>query len=200
MNNSMLNKIYGITSWITNLAFINILWLSFTLLGIIILGFFPSTVAMISVLKKLLVAETDINIFREFLTSYKQEFKKSNQLYLPFILIGFILIIDIRFILIMNFPYSQLLVGIFYLLIFFLAMTFLYSLVVYINSTAGKREIVKKSFILLLTSPITNFYLLTIICLMYLLTVKVVGLIFLFSGSLLGLMTLLIVVKTKGKI
>lgn len=197
MNNSMLNKIYGITSWITNLAFINILWLSFTLLGIIIFGFFPSTVAMISVLKKLLVAEKDINIFREFLSSYKQEFKKSNQLYLPFVLIGFILIIDIRFISIMNFPYSQLVVGIFYLLIFFLAMTFLYSLVVYIYSTAGKREIVKKSFYLLLTSPITNLYLLTIICLMYLLTLKVVGLIFLFSGSVLGGMTLLIVDEKK---
>lgn len=200
MNNSMLNKIYGITSWITNLAFINILWLSFTVLGIIIFGFFPSTVAMISVLKKLLVTEKDINIFREFLSSFKQEFKKSNQLYLPFVLIGFILIIDIRFISIMNFPYSQLVVGIFYLLIFFLAMTFLYSLVVYMYSTAGKREIVKKSFFFLLTSPITNFYLLTIICLMYLLTLKVVGLIFLFSGSVLGVMTLLIVVKTTKKI
>ncbi|MCL6574133.1 MAG: DUF624 domain-containing protein, partial [Bacillus sp. (in: Bacteria)] len=46
MNNRTLNNLHLISTWISNLVYINILWLTFTLLGGIISGIFPATIAM----------------------------------------------------------------------------------------------------------------------------------------------------------
>lgn len=62
------------------LAYLNILWFIFTLLGLVILGIAPSTVAMISILKERLDKNEATKIFSTFFHNYKLAFKKSNQI------------------------------------------------------------------------------------------------------------------------
>lgn len=199
MNNSLLNKIHGLSTWVSNLAYINILWWTFTLLGGVIFGIIPATIAMFFIIKKMLLEKSDFSITREFTVLFKREFKKSNLLFYPFILCGFIIIADIHFISSLDFAYSSWVVKLFFILLFLLIMIFLYSLVVYIYDTIEKKEMIKKALYILLNNPMTNLYILTGLLLLHLLTIKVAGLSLMFSGSVVSLFVLITVLKTAKK-
>jgi uncharacterized membrane protein YesL len=200
LNNGILNKFHSLSTWISNLAYINILWLTFTLLGGVLLGIFPATIAMFFIIKRMFLEKSDFNIIKEFTILYKKEFKKSNLLFFPFILLAIIVAADIRFISSLDFAFNSLVVKLFYVLLFLLAMIFLYSLVVYIYGARGKKEIFKSSLYILFNNPMTNLYILTGLLLLHFLTLKVAGLSLLFSGSVFSLIVLMIVQKTAKKL
>ncbi|MGF6953757.1 putative membrane protein YesL [Neobacillus sp. B4I6] len=200
MNNGILNKFHSLSTWISNLAYINILWLTFTLLGGVLLGIFPATIAMFFIIKRMFLEKSDFSIIKEFTILYKKEFKKSNLLFFPFILLAIIVAADIRFISSLDFAFNSLVVKLFYVLLFLLAMIFLYSLVVYIYGARGKKEIFKSSLYILFNNPMTNLYILTGLLLLHFLTLKVAGLSLLFSGSVFSLIVLMIVQKTAKKL
>ncbi|MBT2726138.1 DUF624 domain-containing protein [Bacillus sp. ISL-75] len=200
MNNGIFNKFHSLSTWISNLAYINILWLTFTLLGGVLLGIFPATIAMFFIIKRMFLEKSDFSIIKEFTILYKKEFKKSNLLFFPFILLAIIVAADIRFISSLDFAFNSLVVKLFYVLLFLLAMIFLYSLVVYIYGARGKKEIFKSSLYILFNNPMTNLYILTGLLLLHFLTLKVAGLSVLFSGSVFSLIVLMIVQKTAKKL
>jgi uncharacterized membrane protein YesL len=200
LNNGILNKFHSLSTWISNLAYINILWLTFTLLGGVLLGIFPATIAMFFIIKRMFLEKSDFSIIKEFTILYKKEFKKSNLLFFPFILLAIIVAADIRFISSLDFAFNSLVVKLFYVLLFLLAMIFLYSLVVYIYGARGKKEIFKSSLYILFNNPMTNLYILTGLLLLHFLTLKVAGLSLLFSGSVFSLIVLMIVQKTAKKL
>lgn len=69
---------YKFAVHITRLAYLNLLWVVFTLLGLIIFGFMPATAAMFSVTRKWVLGEPDIPIFKTFWKTYREEFFKLN--------------------------------------------------------------------------------------------------------------------------
>lgn len=79
------------------IAYINLLWFGSVLLGLIVFGFYPATVAMYTVIRNLNVKDKDFNIFKMFITTYKKEFFKSNLLGLLLLLIGYVLYLDLIF-------------------------------------------------------------------------------------------------------
>ncbi|WP_084028990.1 YesL family protein [Bacillus sp. J33] len=62
------------------LVYLNLLWIAFSLLGIVLFGFFPATAAMFSVVRKWIMGETDVRVFKEFWQTYRKEFWKANRL------------------------------------------------------------------------------------------------------------------------
>ncbi|MFC0560892.1 YesL family protein [Halalkalibacter alkalisediminis] len=64
--------------WLMRLAFLNILWVLFTVLGFGIFGWAPATAAMFSVLRNRFFAEEEFSTIHMFRTVYKEEFVKSN--------------------------------------------------------------------------------------------------------------------------
>lgn len=58
--------IYHISNWIMRLAYVNFLWILFTLAGFIVFGFFPATIATFAVVRKWIFDTTDIPIFTTF--------------------------------------------------------------------------------------------------------------------------------------
>ncbi|MFP5113823.1 YesL family protein [Bacillaceae bacterium C204] len=196
MNNAILNKLHSLSNLISNLAYINILWLTFTFLGGVVLGIFPATIAMFFIIKRMFLEKSDFSIIKEFTILYKKEFKKSNLQFYPFILLVIIITADIRFISSLDFAFTNLVVKLFYVLLFALGMIFLYSLVVYIDGSGNKKWIVKSSVYILMNNPMTNLYIITGLLLLHTLSVKIAGLSILFSGSVFSLIVLLIVEKT----
>ncbi|MGP4039352.1 YesL family protein [Gracilibacillus sp. D59] len=69
---------------ILQVAWLNFLWILFTLIGLVVAGIFPATTATISVARKWVQKQEDIPVYKAFKQSYKTEFIKSN-------IIGFIL-------------------------------------------------------------------------------------------------------------
>lgn len=74
------NGIYRFCEWVTRLAYLNLLWITFSLAGLVVLGFMPSTVAMFTVARKWLNDDPDVPVFKTFLEVFKKEFIKANLL------------------------------------------------------------------------------------------------------------------------
>ncbi|KQL41536.1 hypothetical protein AN960_04200 [Bacillus sp. FJAT-25509] len=93
-----MGKLFTLCEWVMKLAYVNLLWFLFTIAGLVIFGFFPATVALFTIVRKWIVKETDLPIWRTFLTIFLKEFKSSNKLGLVFILSGIFLVFDVFYI------------------------------------------------------------------------------------------------------
>ncbi|RFB18381.1 DUF624 domain-containing protein [Bacillus sp. HNG] len=82
---------------ISRLVYLNLLWLLFTVVGLVIAGFVPATVALFAVTRKWIMGEEDIPVFSTFWSVYKKEFLKSNLLGLTLFIVGYILYVDLVF-------------------------------------------------------------------------------------------------------
>src|SRR5690625_3277783 len=96
-NKEFTNGFYSITQWFVKIVHLNILWFLFTLMGLLIFGVFPATVAMFTIMRKWIMGEKHIHINKLFWTTYKSEFMKSNLIGVIFIVIGSILYLDLAF-------------------------------------------------------------------------------------------------------
>ncbi|GAB2479748.1 YesL family protein [Alkalibacterium psychrotolerans] len=70
------NSFMKLLEWIMTLAYLNILWLGFTLVGFIFFGFGPATIAVYRLIRKKLRQGDLSHIFKKFRTIYKEEFKQ----------------------------------------------------------------------------------------------------------------------------
>ncbi|MEH7379261.1 DUF624 domain-containing protein [Bacillus sp. JJ1533] len=90
----LMQGFYTLCEWVMRLAFLNILWVLFSLLGGIVFGIFPSTVAMFDISKKWLKGETGLPIFIHYWQTFKKCFIKGNTLGLLLTVIGIVLYVD----------------------------------------------------------------------------------------------------------
>ncbi|WP_085522959.1 YesL family protein [Tuberibacillus sp. Marseille-P3662] len=89
--------VYRICNWIMRLAIVNLLWMGFTFLGLILFGFAPATTALFAVIRKWVMGHDDVPIFKTFWSNYRSEFVRANILGLIFLIVGYILYVDFRF-------------------------------------------------------------------------------------------------------
>lgn len=151
---------YKLLEWISRLALLNLLWISFSLLGLVIFGLFPATVAMFAVVRKWMLGKEDVSIFRTFWTAYKQEFLKSNLLGLIIFAVGTVLYIDFQFV---NNASSSL-ISVLYIPFFILTFIFIcmlfYILPIFVHYDMKIRQIIKTSFFVMIMNPLSTFYML----------------------------------------
>lgn len=176
---------YKFFDWIYRLAFINILWLFFSIIGLIIFGFFPATVAMFTIIRKLVIKE-DIPIFRTFWLTYKKEFLKSNFLGIILGVIGYIFYIDLIFLRstsgFIQFLYAPMLV-----MSFVYMLMLLYIFPVYVHYEIKVFQIIKNSFLMMVLYPIFTIMMIMIGLIVSFLMLKMSSSIIFFSGSLFSL-------------
>lgn len=143
-----LGKLFTICEWIMKLAYVNLLWLLFTMAGLIVFGFMPATVSLFTIVRKWQMKETEVPVWDTFLSIYKKEFTKSN-------LLGFILVICAGFIL-LDLHFVNGLEGVLQLLFFVLLLiisalyfiTLMYLFPVYVHYDLRVTEYIKNSCIL----------------------------------------------------
>jgi uncharacterized membrane protein YesL len=58
------NGVYRFCEWVTRLAYLNLLWIMFSLAGLVVFGVMPSTIAMYTVTRRWLTEDVDIPIFK----------------------------------------------------------------------------------------------------------------------------------------
>ncbi|MFS0560405.1 DUF624 domain-containing protein [Terribacillus sp. 179-K 1B1 HS] len=183
------STIYLILEWITRFAYLNVLWILFTFAGGIILGFFPSTIAMYSIIRKWLRGDSDSALFTTFWSSYKKEFWKSNKLGVFVAMLTVTIFVDIWYMHILpsglSWTHVPLLVFILFsfLFLFYLFPTF-------VHFDLNVRTIIKHAFLIMLIHPLHT--LLIIICLACLLLIMYTlpSLAFIFGGSSFAFITM----------
>jgi uncharacterized membrane protein YesL len=176
--------LYKLFDRIYRLALINILWLFFSIIGLIIFGFFPATVAMFTIIRKSVLKE-DVPIFRTFWLTYKKEFFKSNLLGLILVVIGYIFYLDLIFLKstsgLIQFLYAPMLV-----MSFVYMLMLLYIFPVYVHYEVKVVQIIKNSFLLMVLYPIYTIMMMMMILLVSFMMLKWSSSIIFFSGSLIS--------------
>ena len=73
-------KLMRLMNWITRFIYLQILWILFSLLGLVVGGLFPSTFTMFGISRKWMREHTDFPLFRTFLEMFRESFFKANML------------------------------------------------------------------------------------------------------------------------
>lgn len=174
---------YRFSVWITNFAYLNLLWVVFTIAGLGLFGLFPATAAMFSVVRRWLRKE-EFPIFQTFWRYFRKEFVKTNLLGLIFLLIGYFLFIELQILWgsqkMVYFVASFGVIGLFIVY----AIMLLYFFPIYVHFNLTKREYFKWPFIIGILHPILTVFLgIAILLLHYFTFMTIPALLFFFGGS-----------------
>lgn len=179
-----MRAIYATLDWITKLAYLNILWMFFTVLGLIVFGLFPATAATFAVVRRWVIGETDIPVFKTFWKVYKKEFFKSNLLGYILLVIGLILYIDIRIFNTSSNSFVNLLaipaVGMMIILI----LTSLYVFPTFVHYEIKLIQVFKNAFLIMAINPLPTITMLIGLTGVGFVFMKLQGFIPIFSGSI----------------
>ncbi|MEY2191128.1 YesL family protein [Neobacillus sp. BF23-41] len=174
---------YSISEWIMKFAYVNILWISFSLLGFIAFGFFPATTAMFTVVRKWVLKQSDIPVLKTFWFTYKKEFVKSNLLGLVIILVGIFMYSNIRIVEATTVHELKLLYIPNVIVIFIFLLTLLYIFPVFVHFDVSLAEGIKNAFILMTVNPMATFCMGILTGFLCFILIKLPGLLPFFSGS-----------------
>ncbi|MCL7749679.1 YesL family protein [Halalkalibacter alkaliphilus] len=182
--------LYSMLEWITRFAYINVLWFFFTLAGGVILGLFPATIAMFSLIRQWLRGHSDMPIFPSFWRYYKKEFWKSNRLGLIIYLFSFVFGFNIIFLHanigeLITWTYVPLLAG---LLLFILLIIYLFP--TYVHYDLPVMQIIKNAFLTMLVSPIYSFFIMICLGASYIIVTVIPALALIFGASFFSFITL----------
>lgn len=177
------------------LFFLNIYWILFTIIGGIVFGLFPATIAVYSCIRhKLTYGYYKEKSFRLFKDVYKNEFFKSNKMALVLYLMWLIIYIDFNFLsqfdmgLVGN-VVSGLLVAI--SLILFLMNLYLFP--IYVHFKGNIRSYIKRSFALIIGKPKESLVSLSMAAILIVLYYNLPGLVPVFGITLYAYVSLRIV-------
>ena len=81
----MTGKFFRVCEVISKLAYVNLLWIFFTVLGLGVFGFMPATIALFAVTRKWVMGDKDVPVFKTFWTTYRKEFFKSHAIWSCFV-------------------------------------------------------------------------------------------------------------------
>lgn len=178
------NRIYSATEWISKFAYINILWIGFSLVGLVVLGFFPATISMFTIIRKWIRGEGDIPIYRTFWITYRSEFLRGNRLGLLVAAVGGLMVLDVVFMNKSLNSFTNVIQIPLYLLMFAVVMTMFYLIPVFVHYELKLIQIIKNSFLIMMISPIENLVMIAGMVAMYFVVKFIPGIGFFFGGSL----------------
>lgn len=124
---------YRLSEKIMGLVILNLLWIMFTLVGLIFLGLFPATIATFTVIRKWIQKEKDIPIFQTFFSAYKKDFLKGNVIAVILALIFYILYIDLQYLSVINATFYPVMLGVLVLAAAIFVVLTLYIIPVYVH-------------------------------------------------------------------
>lgn len=173
--------------WMLSLIYLNLLWIFFTILGLGILGLFPSTIALFGVIRMMVIKEDQepLKVFQSFWGIFRKDFWKANGFGLFFAFVCYFLIFDFQFVQLSNGQFNFLLPALFFILISSI-LTLLFFFPVYVHFELKHFQYIKQSFLIAITSPLELFGILASTLAMYFFLTFLPGAIPLFSGSLLA--------------
>ncbi|MFF2450022.1 YesL family protein [Neobacillus sp. NPDC058068] len=137
--------------WITRFAVLNGLWVLFSLIGFLVGGIFPSTVATLSVARKWIMNDTDFKVWDFFKESYKKEFVTSNILGWILLAIGLIFYINYQAILGLTLTSNtlyQIMLITFLLLLFFYVIVIIWAFPLIAHYDTSVINIIKSALII----------------------------------------------------
>ncbi|AMQ06127.1 MULTISPECIES: YesL family protein [Sporosarcina] len=181
------------------LAYINLLWIFFTLVGLIAFGIFPATAAMFAVVRKLIRGEEKFKILPMFWTLFRTDFLKTNGFGLIFLVISYCFYFNFYF-LQLNSGELQFLFPVLIFILISSIITLLFFFPVYVHFNLKFFQYIKQSFLIAITSPIEVITIGALAGGIYFVSTLFPGIIPLFTGSVFAYIATLISFKSFARI
>jgi uncharacterized membrane protein YesL len=176
-------KIMKITEMITEFVMLNVMWFAGCILGGVIFGWAPSTVALLTVIRNKIMKKEYYGVVRSFWATYKKEFVKSNMLGVVCML--FLIIVSINKI---NFDLQP--EGIFAILSAMSTVVrvvicgiILYMFPLYVHYNMSLKEYFIRALNLLVVKPFVTICIILWTFLAYVIIIRIPGLIAIFGVS-----------------
>jgi len=196
MFDGFLGAFYRFGETVLLLLYVNTLWILFTLLGAVIFGIGPSTLAMYTVFRKWSMGETDVQVFSIFWRSYKGNFLKANLLAIILIIMGYMLYVNWNYFQLNHAWFSIIIRYIILIVLFTYGMMFIYIFPLFVHYDNTFVNHFKNSILLAIHHPIRTIYLLAALFTLYYLFATLPVFIFLMGPSLVSLVIMWITYRT----
>ncbi|RCW67010.1 YesL family protein [Saliterribacillus persicus] len=186
--------------WITKVAYLNIIWITMTLLGLGIFGIFPATAAVFVITRKWITGQKDIPILSTFWKYYKEGFLQANVLGFLLVIFSYILYLDFLFITVADGKYTVVLTIPFLFVGILFLLTALYVFPVYSYYEMKGFKVFKSAFFIMVLNPMpTLIMVLGMLGLIYILW-HFQGLALFFSISIMGIIIMMPAEKAFKKV
>lgn len=149
-----MERIYRLADFIMKLAYLNLLAIFYTVIGLFIFGFFPALTALFYIVRKWLTGYSDIPITKNFWFAYKKEFVRSNVIGAILFLSGLLLFINLSIAEVVNEPIIRFSYYILLLVTILFACMCLYVFPVYVHFNGSMVQMFKNAFLFLFVQPI----------------------------------------------
>lgn len=183
-NRGIVGGLYRLCEFIMRLAYVNLLWILFTLLGLVVLGVFPATAALYAVTRKWELKGTDIPIWKTYWETYKREFIKANVAGYIFLAIGIILFVDLKFFQSRGGSAFVLISYVFLVLFIIYLIMCLFLFPVFAHFDLKSFHYIKQTFLFILSRPLEALIAAAGCLASYFLMMRIPGIILFFSMSL----------------
>lgn len=179
----MTGKLYQACQWISRLAYLNLLWLIFISVGLVIFGVAPSTVAMFTIIRKWIQGEREMPIFSTFIEIFKREFWTSNRLGVVLMSSGIVIWFDWQIIGAVQGTLYSILAGCLIGVTLLFMVVLIYIFPVYVHYENKTFQYVKVAFLLGISYPLYSFIMLLAVITGVVVSMFFNGLGLLFLGS-----------------
>lgn len=182
---TLIDRYYRLSLWITRLAYLNLLWILFSAAGLFFLSFFPATTSMFGIIRKWMRGEEDFKITKTFWCFFRTDLYKANLVGYLLLVVGYLLVMQLRILWMQNGSmYVIAGFGIIAILSLFLVLL-LFVFPVYSHFDLKVLDYLKFSMVIGIVHPILTVVLgIGIILLNYFLFYTLPAILLLFGGSL----------------
>ncbi|MBM7571021.1 YesL family protein [Aquibacillus albus] len=182
-----MNAVHRFFEWVAKLAYINLLWIGFSILGLFIVGLFPATCSLFTITRKWLNGETDLPIFKTFWRTYRQEIVKSNLLGYVIAIIGYIFYLDYLFLTMQSNSMAALLTIPLLIISLISLATAFYVFPIFVHYEMKFLQIFKSAFFIMLMNPFPTLVMFLGTAGIGFILLQFQGLLLFFSGSVLAI-------------
>ncbi|MDG5471628.1 DUF624 domain-containing protein [Jeotgalibacillus sp. ET6] len=154
MTAEKMDGLYKLCEWVMRLAYLNILWLFFSLLGFVAAGVFPASIAGFTILRQWFLGKTGFPVFRTFWHTYKNEWMKANKLGAFVIAALLLLYLDFLFLVSIDGGWQMAVSVLFFLFALIVSGTALFLFPVYVHYDLSVMRVLFHAFILFLSYPL----------------------------------------------
>lgn len=142
--------------WISKMAYLNILWMLFTLIGFGVLGFFPATITMFKLIRDWTRDTQSEWSFSLFYESFKKEFFKGNIIGSIIFILSFLSYFNFQIIIQEHSGIFQMIKIPLFILIVIVVLSMLYVIPIYVHYQVSIKEVFKFAFSLMIIHPLYN--------------------------------------------
>jgi len=159
------SKLMKFMLWLSDMAHLQLLWLAGTFSGLVIGGFFPATVAIFAVLRRIIRHDRDFNFTTEFWKNYKESILDGNLLGYLLVLIGMILVFYTRTSIQIDNGFAYLFLALSFGLMALFILSVVYIFTSYVHFDLSMLEVIRHAIIIMFLSPLADLKIIGIIAL-----------------------------------